>query len=149
MRYRALALGLLIAATSLSDAALGQVPVIRRDTTARDSVRQDTLPGDSLVRRPIHSPGLYLIFPAAAAFVVGGTAVGLVAPPAFLLLARRTNPNGTPPIFREDHVDVYLTAGPAFTTYIKNDAPWAHSESVEVLWDGRYGELRLEHFYMP
>ncbi len=117
----------------------------RRDTTARDSVSRDTVPADSLYRRPIHSFGMYMIFPATAVAL----AAALVAPPAFLLLARRTDTARSAPLFRENHVDVYLTGGPAFTTYIKGDVPWAHSESVEALWDGAYGELRLEHFYMP
>lgn len=147
----AFAFALVLGGAAVCSPALAQSPEVRRD-----SLPQDSLPKDSVYSGQIHSPGMYLILPLTVGIVGAYSAVFLVAPPALLLWTRAATgaataftPKDSLPLESwQRHVHAYVAAGPAFTDEPGGSA-WAHSENLEILRDGMYAEVRLEHFYLP
>lgn len=116
----------------------------RRHTAGADSVRVASCPECWVLGLPVI--GAY-------------AAVLLVAPPALLLSDRVAagaagafTPDSTaPPGFWQRHVDLTLTVGPANPGRLGTPGArtWAHTESVDLLANGVYAEVRVESYHLP
>jgi hypothetical protein len=130
----------LVALVLMSPAAL--TPLAAQDSTrtprdtaaARDTAAKDTA---RVYRGPVDN---YALLPILGALVI----VLGVAPSSLLLSPKLTNPGEGTLAFAQSHVVAYTTVG---INYDDRNG-WLHTQHVEVVRNGAYGELEVEQFYI-
>jgi hypothetical protein len=68
------------------------------------------------------------------------------APPVILLIDDRSAVWNEPSAYSTNHVSAYFTGGGILSS--SRDG-WAYAQTVEALWNGIFGEVRLETFDLP
>ncbi|HEV2146339.1 MAG TPA: hypothetical protein VGR37_02890 [Longimicrobiaceae bacterium] len=129
-----LVLSAMLVVQPLNRPAASQTLEVPSDSVPADTGRRDT----ARVGNPHHP----LMLPALVAL----GAVMLFAPSTIVLM----NPvrDTVRPGFMDNHVSVYLTGGVGGFDE-PDQAGGAHSQSIEFLQNGVYGELRVENFHLP
>jgi hypothetical protein len=116
-------------------------PLSRPAVAQKPGTPRDSAPNDSAPRKPTGIGCEMCLAAVLAAFWT----VTLIAPSSMLLVKKALNP--PPGALPDSHLSAYFAGGGGGLNHGANG--WAHSENVEVLRHGLYGEVRIENFYAP